>query len=78
MSLKRGSRVTELAVCGSSPHNKKKKKFHVLKRGNNKDRHRWELAAVSARLGKGEEKGRAVFAVLLLRWVEAEPLRREK
>lgn len=26
VSLKRGSRVTELAVCGSSPHNHKKKK----------------------------------------------------
>lgn len=57
---------------------KKKKKFHVLKRGNNKDRHRWELAAVSALLRTGEEKGRAAFAVLLLRWVQAEPPRREK
>lgn len=40
------------------------KKISVLQRdGNNKDRHRWELAAVCAQLGAGEEKGRAAHLV---------------
>lgn len=72
VSLKHGSGMTYLNVCGSTPHNKK---FNVLKRRTTKTRHRWELAAVWAllRVGRGGMgKGKAMLEVLLLTWVWAE------
>lgn len=61
-------RVSGVSCCVwvRSPQLKKicKKKIHVLKRGgNNKDRHRWELAAVCAQLGAAEEKRRTAHLV---------------
>lgn len=55
-------------------------KVQRIEEENNKDRHRWELAAVKdlLRVGRGGMgKGKAMLEELLLRWIWAELQRDE-